>query len=151
RWEIFRPMRSFAAILLALACILSVCSEPAQAEERIALLIGNQSYNANVGPLKNPHSDIAIVGAALRSLGFKVHEQPDADYRTIPALIKQHIQTVRPEGQGAISFVYYSGHGAASADTKLNYLIPVDVTSADDEELWNYSVDLNGVIEGLRR
>jgi TPR repeat protein len=144
-------MRSFAAILLALACILSVCSEPAQAEERIALLIGNQGYNANVGPLKNPHSDIAIVGAALRRLGFKVTEKADADYRTMSALIKQHIQNVRREGQGAISFVYYSGHGAAAADTKLNYLIPVDVTNADDEELWNYSIDLNGVIEGLRR
>ena len=46
--------------------------------------------------------------------------------------IKRHIQAVRREGEGTISFVYYSGHGAADPDTKINYLIPVDVTSAED-------------------
>jgi hypothetical protein len=32
----------------------------AQGEKRIALLIGNQGYNAKVGPLKNPHNDITL-------------------------------------------------------------------------------------------
>jgi uncharacterized caspase-like protein len=57
---------------------------------------------------------------------------------------------VRREGEGTISFVYYSGHGAADPDTKINYLIPIDVTSADDETLWINSLNLNNVIENLR-
>jgi uncharacterized caspase-like protein len=125
-------------------------SSCALAEARIALLIGNQGYNAKVGPLKNPHNDIALIGAALKSLGFKVTEIKDADYRTVDAAIKRHVATVRREGKGAISFVYYSGHGAADPDTMINYLIPVDVASAEDEELWNYSLNLNTVVEGLR-
>jgi len=35
-------------------------------------------------------------------------------------------------------------------DTKINYLIPVDVANADDEELWNYSINLNTLVENLR-
>lgn len=46
--------------------------------------------------------------------------------------------------------MYYSGHGAADPDTKINYLIPVDVTNADDESLWVSSLNLNNVIENLR-
>jgi uncharacterized lipoprotein len=39
--------------------------------------------------------------------------------------IKRHIAAVRHEGQGAIDLFYYSGHGAANPETKVNYLIPV--------------------------
>ena len=43
----------------------------AHADGRSALLIGNQSYSEKVGPLKNPHNDIALVGAALEKVGFR--------------------------------------------------------------------------------
>jgi hypothetical protein len=136
----------FCIALVVLVLLPSLAS----AEARVALLIGNQGYAAKVGPLKNPHSDVLLVGAALRSLGFKVTELKDADYRSTDAAIKRHIAMVRREGQGTISFVYYSGHGAADPDTKINYLIPVDVANADDEELWNYSINLNTLVENLR-
>jgi uncharacterized caspase-like protein len=116
---------------LAILCLLSVLlPSVANAEARIALLIGNQRYSAKVGPLNNPHSDVLLVGAALKAVGFTVTEVTDADYRSTDAAIKRHIAAVRKEGQGAISFVYYSGHGAADPDTKINYLIPVDVANA---------------------
>src|SRR5262249_25652790 len=122
---------------------------PARAE-RYALLIGNQAYNAKVGPLGNPHNDVALVGAALRVLKFKVTEVKDADYRALDTAIRRHVQVLRRDGEGAIGLVYYSGHGAADPDTKVNYLIPVDVPNADDEELWVNSLNLNTMVEGLR-
>ena len=133
-----------------LVMLLGLLPPQAGAEPRIALLIGNQTYNPKVGPLKNPHDDVALVGAALRSLGFTVTEVKDADYRSMDAAIKRHAATVRREGQGAISLVYYSGHGAADPDTRTNYLIPVDIADADDADLWNYSLNLNKIVEGLR-
>jgi hypothetical protein len=75
----------------------------------------------------------------LGGIGFKVAIIKDGDYRSIDAAIKRHITMVRREGQGTISFLYYSGHGAADPDTKINYLIPVDVSNAEDKELWNYT------------
>src|SRR5215475_8872629 len=138
---------------LCLGALLFCCggaSAQSSTQARLALLIGNQGYNANVGPLKNPHNDIALIGAALNKLGFKTTLVKDADYRTIDTAIKRHIQNVRREGEGTISFLYYSGHGAADPDTKTNYLIPVDVANADDDDLWTNSVNLNTVVEGLR-
>ena len=42
------------------------------AEERLALLIGNQAYASKVGALRNPKNDVSLIGVALRKLGFKV-------------------------------------------------------------------------------
>jgi len=143
-------MRRFGWVAFALIALMLAATGSAQAEKRIALLIGNQRYIAKVGPLNNPRSDVLLVGAALKAVGFTVTEVNDADYRSTDAAIKRHIAAVRREGEGAISFVYYSGHGAADPDTKINYLIPVDVANADDEELWNYSINLNTLVENLR-
>jgi hypothetical protein len=44
------------------------------------LLIGNQVYTPKVGRLKNPHEDVALVGAALKQLGFQVTILKEADY-----------------------------------------------------------------------
>lgn len=137
-------------VVIAVALLLLPTTVCAQGEKRIALLIGNQSYSAKIGVLKNPHADIALIGEALRSLGFKVTEIKDAGYKAVDTAIKRHIQNVRREGEATISFVYYSGHGAADPETKINYLIPVDVASTEDESLWINSLNLNNVIENLR-
>ena len=108
---------TIAVVLLLLPTVVH-----AQAEKRFALLIGNQGYSTKDGALKNPHADI---GEALRALAFRVTEVKDAGYKEVDTAIKRHIQAVRREGEGTISFVYYSGHGAADPDTKINYLIPV--------------------------
>ncbi len=142
-------MRVRVAITVVLLLLLPT-AVGAQGEQRIALLIANQAYSAKIGRLKNPHADIALVGAALRSLGFTVTDVKDASYKAIDTAIKRHIKAVRAAGEGAISFVYYSGHGAADPDTKINYLIPVDVASADDDNLWINSLNLNNIIENLR-
>jgi hypothetical protein len=55
----------------------------AQGEKRVALLIGNQGYNANVGRLKNPHNDIALVGAALFFVGRTADRRATCD-QTLP-------------------------------------------------------------------
>src|SRR5262249_317463 len=129
-------LRDADVVRAALVLLLLMLMPPvavAQAEKRIALLIGNQTYNPKVGPLKNPHYDIGLVGRALRSLRFDVREVKDGDYRAIDAAIKRHVAMVRREGAGAVSMIYYAGHGAAEPDTKINYLIPVDVANTDDE------------------
>jgi uncharacterized caspase-like protein len=108
-------LRSLISLLLLL-----VLSSGAHAESRFALLIGNQAYSDKVGPLKNPHNDIELVGAALEKVGFKVTRIKDAGYKAIDTALKRHIQQVRRAGKDTISFVYYSGHGAADPDTQIN-------------------------------
>jgi len=122
----------------------------ARGEGRFALLIGNQTYNDKVGPLRNPHDDIAVVNAALEKLGFNVTLIKDAGYKRVETALRTHIQLVRRAGKDAVSFLYYSGHGASDPDTQTNYLIPVDVESADDTSLWTNSLELGDIVNKLR-
>ncbi len=54
----------FAAIVLVLVCFAGARAE---AEPRIALVIGNANYGSNLlQPLKNPISDAKLMAATLR-------------------------------------------------------------------------------------
>ena len=127
-----------------------VFADGAAAQSRFALVIGNQAYKEGVGPLRNPHNDVALIAGTLNRLGFKVTVIKDAGYKSIDTALKTHIQQVRRAGKDTISFFYYSGHGASDPETRINYLIPVDVESADDANLWTNSFELNDIVSKLR-
>ncbi len=96
------PIRAIVAI-----AILFI-SFAAQAEPRLTLLIGNQDYNAKVGPLKNPLRDIELAGAALEKLGFSVTKLANATKAQMDEAIRRYADQARRAGPGAISFFYYS-------------------------------------------
>jgi uncharacterized caspase-like protein len=99
----------------------------AQAEKRIALLIGNKDYVQAVGPLKNPHKDIAVIAKALVKVGFEVMPpRKDATREQILLAVHDFADRLSKAGPEAIGFLYYSGHGLALAGQ--NYLVPVDVS-----------------------
>jgi uncharacterized caspase-like protein len=131
---------SFAAVLFTLFF------SPVSAADRLALIVGNKAYNEKVGPLINPHNDVKLVANALEKLSFTTTVIEDADFATLQKAIRAHAAKVRAAGDGAINFFYYSGHGAADANSSLNYLIPVDVPDADDASLWTNSVELKADI-----
>jgi hypothetical protein len=56
-----------AGIVLLLLALLPAA---AQAEKRIALLIGIQSYTSEIGRLANPHENIAMLEQTQKGLGF---------------------------------------------------------------------------------
>ena len=45
-----------------------------------------------------------------------------------------------------MGFLYYSGHGAAEADTRRNYLIPIDAKYPGTESFWDESVRLDDIL-----
>ncbi len=136
---------SLLVVLIAVAI-----ASPANAKKRIALLIGNQNYATAVGPLRNPHNDVDLIGAALRTIGFDVRILKDATYSQIDIAIKQHAGRLRRAGTAAIGFFYYSGHGIANPDTRANYLVPIDVTDAEGEDFWYAAFEQNLIIDRLR-
>jgi hypothetical protein len=128
--------------------VLAVSSSAAHAEKRVALLIGNQSYIGDIGRLANPHNDVALLGQALRGLGFEVAVVRDASLGSLHQAVNTYTRQVRAAGANAIAFFYYSGHGASDAGT--NYLIPVDVKSVEDSALWDQSLRLTEVTRKLK-
>jgi len=139
-----------ARIVIAVLLAASF-ARAALAETRLALLIGNQNYAREVGPLTNPLNDVSLIEAALTKLGFTVTVLKDARYRDMDVALKRYAAELRRAGPGAVGFFYYSGHGAANADTRTNYLIPVDVTSAEDETVWYGSIQQNQITDLLSR
>jgi uncharacterized caspase-like protein len=63
-------MRFVSAVVLAL-CAIWLCCKPAFAERRIALVIGNSSYE-HVPRLANPVNDAAAMADMFKRAGFDV-------------------------------------------------------------------------------
>jgi uncharacterized caspase-like protein len=122
-------MHRLAILLVVLAGTLygSAC----YAQQRFALLIGNQAYADAVGLLKNPHNDISRVGRALSEVGFTVLNPLKDDSRDEMLFgVYKLAGQLRKAGPGAVGFLYYTGHGIAVGGE--NVLIPKDVESTSD-------------------
>src|SRR5262245_43826329 len=90
----------------------------AQDHGRLALVIGNQGYADNVGPLKNPHRDVATVVKALQIDGFQVTTVRDATRRQLLSAIRYFAAELAKAGSNAIGFLYDSGHGVSSPEDR---------------------------------
>jgi uncharacterized caspase-like protein len=100
----------------------------AQAEKRVALVIGNSAYQ-NAPVLMNPKNDAQDVGKSLRDLGFFTIVATDLDRAGMNDALDRFSRTV---GGAEIALVYYSGHGMQFAGK--NFLMPVEarLENADD-------------------
>jgi uncharacterized caspase-like protein len=142
-------VRSLVGTLSAALLLVLSLTQTTVAQKRFALVIGNFSYASTLGPLSTPAKDIVLVEKALLQVKFDVVTKSDATridvYREIDRLgIK-----LGDAGEGAIGFLYYSGHGVANSIDHLNYLIPKDAGDPANEEFWYRSVPLNDVVNRL--
>jgi D-alanyl-D-alanine carboxypeptidase len=142
-------LRMLRAIVIAL--LVALLPSHARAQERIALLIGNQGYTDKVGPLKNPHHDIAIVGKALETDGFKVTTFRDAGRRQVFSAVQAFAAELAKAGANAVGFLYYSGHGVSRPEDRANYLIPVDLKDTETSDFWFDAVKLDDLLGELER
>jgi uncharacterized caspase-like protein len=112
--------------------------------KRVALVIGNAAYS-EVQPLKNPKNDAALMAKTLVSVGFEVETVIDADQATMKRAMLEFGRKLR-SGVDAGLF-YYSGHGV-QANGK-NYLIPVNASIKDEDEVAIEAVDVNDFLETM--
>lgn len=102
---------------------MAVISEGHAAENRVALIIGNNNYNsARFGELKNAIADAKAAEVLLSRSGFTVFLEENVDFQRMDAAINRFCNAM--ERNGAAWF-WYSGHGI-QFDNK-NFLIPIDV------------------------
>ena len=105
-----------AVVLLLLAPWPSA----AQAEKRVALVIGNSAYQ-HTPKLANPRNDATDMVAALKKLGFQVIEGFDLDKAAFDRKVRD-FATALSGAQAGVFF--YAGHGLQVAGQ--NYLVPID-------------------------
>lgn len=127
------PMKSVCN-LIVLAVLLLVC-QPASAEKRVALVIGNSTYKS-VPALPNPANDAAALTATLKGAGFDI---VDSKLDLPIAGMRRALREFSDQARDAdVAVIYYAGHGIEMQGT--NYLIPTDAklerdTDAPDELL----------------
>jgi uncharacterized caspase-like protein len=122
-------LRSLAVAASGLA-LLVLLSAAAQAEARVALVIGNESY-WHVPHLKTAANDARLLADALREDGFAVTVANDLDHDGLLASMK-HFAGDAAAADWAV--IYFSGH-SMSAEDGSTYLIPVDAEITDGREL----------------
>jgi invasion protein IalB len=142
-------MQRLGWVALAVVFLMLAAAPAALAEKRIALLIGNKDYKPGVGALVNPLNDVRLVGEALKVVGFEVLK-PAQNVRRAEMLraLYEFAAKLKAAGPDAVGFLYYSGHGIASAGE--NYLIPVDVDEPSTVELSVQGVKQSEVLAILR-
>jgi formylglycine-generating enzyme required for sulfatase activity len=131
--------------------IVTGSSFSASAEKRFALLIGNKNYGPQVGTLKNPHKDIALIDKALQQVGFSVVSKKDLGRVEMHRQINEYIERLSKAGPGAVGFFYYVGHGVSNPYDRSNYLIPIDIQTMQDPDLWVNALPLDRLLRDLER
>lgn len=117
---------------------------PASGSERLALVIGNAAYGADLGALQNPTHDAEDMAATLRQLGFQVTLLVNA---TLPQMQETITTFSRQLRQGKLGLFYYAGHGVQVGG--LNYLIPVNAQLVHATDVKLQTVAAEEVLESM--
>ena len=133
------------SIVLVIAALLALAPVAAQAEKRVALVIGNSAYR-NTPALPNPHNDAATIADALTKLGFAVQSGFDLDRAATEQVLRAFAESL---GDADVALFYYAGHGLQVDDK--NYLVPVDARLASETDLAFEAIDLTLVLSLMER
>jgi hypothetical protein len=130
----------------AVALVLAVCStwlfvQPACAEKRVALVLGNSAYE-NVSRLANPANDSSAIAETLKSAGFDVVDlKRDLKVAEMRRALRDFSDKVR---DADVAVVYYAGHGMEIDGA--NYVIPVDAVLERDIDAYDEAIPLDRIL-----
>jgi uncharacterized caspase-like protein len=134
--------------LIFAALLLCAGIGSAQAEKRVALVIGNSAYRS-VPALPNPTADARLMSDTLLSLGFFVvggGAQLDLDKPGFDEALRKFGR----ELTGAdVALFYYAGHGVETHG--LNYLVPVDAHPADEGDVFAQTIGTSGILDQMEK
>ena len=134
-----RGTKLVSAAAAAIAAFLALAA-PARAQDKVALIVGNGTYQ-NVPVLPNPPHDAADVAAAFARLGFSVQVVTNASYEDMRrALLKFSGQARNAQ----MAVVFFAGHGMEMDGD--NWLIPVDAELKTDLDVDQEAISLHSVM-----
>jgi uncharacterized caspase-like protein len=135
-----RPgLLNWRGFLLA-AALLLLC-QPAFADKRVALVLGNSAYQ-NVPALANPINDGALMAMTFKQAGFDVVE---SRYDLTALDTRRVLRDFEDRARDAdIAVVYYAGHGIEVDGA--NYLIPVDAKLERDTDIYDEAFSLDRIL-----
>ena len=125
----------------------AVSAVPAQAEKRVALVVGNNDYR-NVPKLLKAVNDARTMGDTLKQLGFTVMVAENQNRQAFSQTLLAFDKAV---DAGDTAFFFFAGHGFEIAGQ--NFLLPTDVpaaTEGQEELVRDASVLADRIIERMQ-
>ncbi len=141
----FAP-RSCTALLVLTMVLLSWGQAAAEYGRRLALVVGNGSYQS-IPALKNPVADARLIPDALRANGFDVTLALDVDGKHMRRAVREHTSRLQQHGRDTVGLIYFAGHGMQVREN--NYLLPVDADIRKESDAAIEAVHLADVINAL--
>ena len=145
-----RSAYSLAVCLMAItaysviaAAIAGLLAQPALAQKRVALIVGNSAY-AHAGPLANPANDAGDMAAVLKDLGIEVILGLDLDKRAFDIKVRDFARALNNADTGIF---FYAGHGLQVGGR--NFLVPVDAQLQGERDLDFEAVSLDFVMKQM--
>jgi len=131
-------MKNIALSILLLVLITNIYSQ--NQEKRIALVIGNSSYEGGTA-LKNPENDAKLMAETLQELGFFVIKRVNATEKEMEDAIEKFSLKL-PDYD--VALFYYAGHGMQVDG--INYLIPVDAELKNRIAIRHETISVNDIV-----
>src|SRR6202790_4746900 len=133
-------MRVVGAVVLAV-CAVWFFSQPAFAEKRVALVMGNSAYQS-VSRLTNPVNDSEAMSATFKGAGFDVLDlKRDLTANEMRRALRDFSDTVR---DADVVIVYFAGHGIEIDG--VNYVIPVNAVLERDIHAYDEAIPLDRLL-----
>jgi uncharacterized caspase-like protein len=138
---IMRGLGLFGSLKFWIVASLLLIGQPALAEKRVALVLGNSAYQ-NVPPLSNPVNDAALMAKTLKNAGFEIVDSR----QNLSALETRRVlrEFADKAGNADVAVIYYAGHGIEIDGS--NYLIPVDAKLERDSDVYDEAFSLDRVL-----
>jgi tetratricopeptide (TPR) repeat protein len=115
---------------------------------RLALVLANDDYPGQENDLDGgPLADAAGMQLALQKSGFDVMAANNLTGPQTKAYIKSFVQRLQAN-PGAVSVIYYSGHGGAVQGN--NYLLPTNFDGDADADFRNNAVSVDYMLQQLK-
>jgi uncharacterized protein len=130
--------------LSALTLLFSLGIAAAQAQKRIALVIGNQDYKP-APKLDNAVNDATDVSAMFRAAGFdEVVPGYNLKFKEIHDLLKDFQARA---ASADIAVIFYAGHGMEIGGT--NFVLPVDATLQSYQDAQYQAISISRLLDTL--
>ena len=132
-------------LVVLLPLVLALMPGAAQAEKRIALVIGNAAYQA--GALATPANDAGLIAQTLQAAGFDVVGARDLDQDSLRRALRDFLEKAAAAGPDTVAFVYVSGYGLQLEGE--NYFVPIDAKVARDSDVAAEALRLSDYLRPL--
>src|ERR1700751_4646530 len=121
-----KTLSKLLAFIILFAAFAGAPQAKAEAEKRIAFIVGNADYRS--GPLATPANDAGLIAQTLQAAGFDVAGARDLDGEALRAAFRDFLDKAQASGPDTVAFIYLAGYGV-QLDGE-NYFVPVDAKIA---------------------